>query len=35
MVLYPLTEVGIGMLVAVRISGSELVMDVLGDRKRS
>jgi hypothetical protein len=34
MVLNPLTEVGLGVLVSVRISGSELMMDVLGGRKR-
>ena len=34
MVLHPLAEVGIGMFVSVRISGSQLMMDVLGDCKR-
>ena len=32
--MHPLAEVGIGVLVAIRIGGSKLVMDVLGDRKR-
>jgi hypothetical protein len=35
MVLNPLTEVGLRVLVSVRIGGGELMMDVLGDRKRS
>ena len=34
MVLHPLAEVGIGVFVSVRISGSQLMMDVLGDCKR-
>ena len=34
MVLNPLAEVGIGVLVSVRISGRQLMMDVLGDCKR-
>ena len=34
MVLDPLAEVGIRVLVPVRISGSELMVDILGDRKR-
>ena len=34
MVLHPLTEVGVGMLVTVRISGCQLMVDVLGYRKR-
>jgi hypothetical protein len=33
MVLHPLAEVGIGVFVSVRISGSQFMMDVLGDRK--
>lgn len=35
MVLDPLTEIVIGMLMAVRISGSQFMMDVLGYRKWS
>jgi len=35
MVLHPLTEVCIGVFVSVRISGSQLVMDVLSYCKRS
>jgi hypothetical protein len=35
MVLNPLTEIGIGVLMAVGISGSQLMMDILGYRKRS
>ena len=34
MVLHPLAEVGIGVFVSVRISGSQLMMDVLGYCKR-
>ena len=34
-VLHPLAKVGIGVLVSIRVSSSELMMDVLGDRKRS
>jgi hypothetical protein len=34
MVLHPLAEVGIGVFVSVRISGRQLMMDVLGDCKR-
>ncbi len=35
MVLHPLAEVGIGVFVSVRISRSQLMMDVLGYCKRS
>ena len=35
MVLHPLAEIGIGVFVSVRISGSQLMMDILGYRKRS
>ena len=35
MVLDPLTEIVIGMLMAVRISGSQFMMDVLSYRKWS
>jgi len=34
MVLHPLAEIGIGVFVSVRISGSQLMMDVLGYCKR-
>ena len=34
MMLHPLTEIGIGMFVPVRISCSQLMMDVLGYSKR-
>ncbi len=33
MVLYPLAEVGIRMLVAIRIGSSQFVVDVLRDRE--
>jgi hypothetical protein len=35
MVLYPLTEVGVGMLMSIRIGGSELMVDVLSHGKGS
>ena len=35
MVLHPLTQVRIGMLVSIRVSGRKLVMNVLGDGKWS
>ena len=35
MVLHPLTQVGVGMFVSVRIGSSQLMMNVLGYRKRS
>ena len=35
MVLHPLAQVGIGMFVTVRISCSQLMMDILGYGKRS
>jgi hypothetical protein len=35
MVLDPLTEVGIGMLVAIMVSRSQLVVDILRHGKRS
>jgi len=35
MVLHPLAEVGVGVFVSVRISGSQLMMDVLSYCKRS
>jgi hypothetical protein len=35
MVLHPLAEIGIGVFVSIRVSGSKLMMDILGDRKRS
>jgi hypothetical protein len=35
MVLQPLAEVSIGVFVSIRIGGSELMMDILGDRKGS
>lgn len=35
MVLYPLAEIRIGVLVAVRVGGRQLMMDILGDGKRS
>jgi len=34
MVLHPLAEIGIGMFMAIRIGGSQFVMDILRDRKR-
>lgn len=34
MVLHPLTEVGIGMLMAVRVGGSQLMMYILRCGKR-
>ena len=33
MMLHPLTEVGVRVLVAIRIGGGQFVMDVLGHRK--
>ena len=33
MVLHPLTEVGIGVFMAVRVSGRQLMMDILSDGK--
>ena len=33
MILYPLAEIGIGMFVAVMISGGQFVMDLQRDRK--
>ena len=35
MVLHPLAKVGIGMFVSVCVSGSQFMMDILGDSKWS
>ena len=34
MVLHPLAQICIGVFVSIRIGGSQLMMDILGDSKR-